>query len=245
MIPISHDGPDTLDNIVQLTEIEHIEAHCLISEVTGNKSDINAYNLMINISHDPVLLKEQRSLDAKKSLDARKLKGNNVFDTDFQKEMARRSVESEKGITARKKRGPKLGTQRQAHRLFDASDRFTISKNDCAIFSISRMVTGNDIKRVIERIDPAAGKNMHNFTRSIKDHTKKALGWSANKLDKNREEIQQDNLSTENELFLVNSIGYEQCKSIALAPELVLNNETIRSQAKAVKISLEGSETKG
>ena len=50
IIPLAnHGGPDTEENCILLTREEHIIAHRIIAEVTGNPSDLRAYDFMLRV----------------------------------------------------------------------------------------------------------------------------------------------------------------------------------------------------
>ncbi|RYE21316.1 MAG: HNH endonuclease [Sphingobacteriaceae bacterium] len=94
VVPISHNGLDEQSNVVKISQEDHIEAHRLISEVTGNDRDIKDYNFVKRIATNSDLPRTQRQKGNKNSLETRRLLGTDVFNPAHQKEMSERSVAS-------------------------------------------------------------------------------------------------------------------------------------------------------
>lgn len=109
-----------------------------------------------------------------------------MFNLEFQKEMAQRSLISEKSKKAREKVGHSLGIKCQKNRIIKYNEKFLLTRNHKPILCIIRCNTGKDISRLIASIDPVVYavliKSQLRMTRIIKDSIKSLYKWRCKKL---------------------------------------------------------------
>lgn len=174
IIPLSHGGFTTNENLIRLSYANHIEAHKLLFEVTGNKVDQYIYCMMSGQTTESRKL--FKILGAYASHKKQKALKGQIFTRDFQKKMAQRSLLSEKAKKARQEVGARLGKKRQEYRIFSLSQKFVLTRKNCEIVCPINCKTGQDIGRLLSRIDPIVHgrmkKSQLRITRIIKDPTK-------------------------------------------------------------------------
>lgn len=101
IVPLSHGGTNTPENLIRLTYDNHIKAHKLILEITENLVDSYIVNMMLGQTVGTRKMFRQLGAYASHKKQ-KKLKGE-IFTLEFQKEMSQRSLISEKAKKARKK----------------------------------------------------------------------------------------------------------------------------------------------
>lgn len=178
IIPLSHNGPNIPDNLIRLTYSNHVEAHRLIFEVTGNLVDEYIYNIMSGQTFKSRKLFRQLGAYASHAKQIRKKK--EIFSQEFQREMANRSRMSEKAKQIRRITGSKLGRNRQNNRILKPHQKFVLTRNNLAVFCATRCNTGQDIARLIAFIDPivhAALLKQIRMTRIIRNPNKSLYKW--------------------------------------------------------------------
>lgn len=152
IIPLSHGGSDTRENIICLSYCNHVEAHRLIFMVTHNLVDAYIYNMMSGQTTESRKL--FRQLGAYVSHTKQKNARTGMFSKEFQKNMSQRSLKSEIAQKARKKVGTELGKKRQINRILTSDQKFLLTKDNQEIVCIMNCNTGQDIVRIIALIDP-------------------------------------------------------------------------------------------
>lgn len=195
IVPLSHGGTNISENLIRLTYENHIKAHKFIFEITDNLVDSFVLNMMCGQTEETRRI--FRQLGAYASHNKQRQRNHNMFNVEFQKKMAQRSLISEKSKKARKKVGRNLGWKRQKNRIIKYDEKFLLTRNHKPILCITRCNTGQEIGRLIASIDPVVStvliKSQLRMTRIIKDPTKSLYKWRCKRLHINLKIVHNSN----------------------------------------------------
>ena len=93
IIPISHGGSDTFENIIRITRTQHLEAHRLLAKLTNNVVDVNTYRFMSGLGDDE-FVKTFRQTGARASHIVQRKKKTGWFSSESQRERGKVSAQA-------------------------------------------------------------------------------------------------------------------------------------------------------
>jgi len=176
--PEDREMMDQPENLMKLSQADHLEAHRRLSIVFGNPQDRGAMTLL---SGDiQAGKKEWHQMGAKASHQVQKEKGVSLWNFDQQKEMAKRSMANPNALEYRSQGGKIGGVNRNLDRVITASDRYVFSFNGVEVLCIFNCRTGGPIVEQLNLFHPT---KLERVTELLKGTRKSLYGWSCRKLN--------------------------------------------------------------
>jgi len=164
------------ENIIRLSLEDHIMAHQFLLEVYGNKKDQGAIQILSGQLSEGA--KTWKKLGAEAVHEIQKQQNKTMWNTDFQKEMARRSMEREDAIQIRSQGGKKGGKMAKLGIAIQAHERYTFSYKGEEKVSVINCQTGTEVLDILKAIHPTPLQRVS----QLLNGTKKSLhGWSCKK----------------------------------------------------------------
>jgi hypothetical protein len=125
---------DSEDNLIKLSLQDHRKAHELLYEIFHNKQDLGAIKML---SGDLVESRRiWRQLGAEATHRIQKEQNKTFFNSEFQKEMSRRSLDRPDALKIRSKGGKVGGTNRNLDRVIMTNDRYVFSYENVEVLCI-------------------------------------------------------------------------------------------------------------
>lgn len=173
---------ESSENLIKLSREDHIQAHQLLFEIYEDNRDQGAVYMLSGRTDEALKIFHQQGAAANHKL--LKKEGRNFWNSKFQKEMAKRSMDNPKAIIIRSEAG-KIGRKmRKSGIAINKKDRYLFFfKEDpliCVLFFFLNCETGGDIVRILNQIQPS---NLQRVTELLKGTRKVAYGWSCKKID--------------------------------------------------------------
>ena len=156
---------DSSENIILLSEQDHIEAHRILFDIYGDIRDQGAVLLLKgSLSDAKTIWRKAGALATHASLRKR---SKNFWDSSFQKEQGRKSLLKSNALETRSEAGKIGGRRRQMDRIIKSKDRYVFSYKSVPYLCIFHCSTGGDvirqlnsaIKTPISRISPLLNKS--------------------------------------------------------------------------------------
>lgn len=217
------------ENLILLSVNDHVEAHKLLYDIYGNNQDKGAGSLLKGYKKESVQIWRQLGAEAThKLLEER---GQNFWNSDFQKEMARRSLAKEDALATRsaggKKGGAASGIKRSSIR---PEDKYLFSYEKDPILCIFNCNVGT---QVLEELKKYKVTELQRVS-ILLNGTKKSLhGWSCVRLNddgspRNPDVSDVSNVSNVSDVKAI--ITYQISKN--LKKSKLISKKTISSEAK-------------
>jgi hypothetical protein len=173
------------ENIIILSEDDHIKAHQLLYEIYGNKQDQGAILLLKGSMNESRTIWKQ--LGAEKTHLIQKQNGTTIYSIDWQKEMAARSMARPDALEIRSKGGKVGGRTRNLDRVIKQNDRYIFSLEGtgtrgtkCEVLCIINCRTGGD---VLEQLNFYKQTPLQRVTPLLNASRKSLHGWSCKKVE--------------------------------------------------------------
>jgi len=161
------------DNLIKLSHEDHLQAHCLLFKLYGNDQDQGAITLL---SGDiPAGQKQWHKMGAKAS---HKVQNNNnitLWNAEYQKEMAKRSMENPRALEFRSEGGKRGGVTRNLDRVITATDRYIFSFKNVEVLCILNCRTGGEVLKELHAFQLT---KLTRVTPLLKGERQSLYGWS-------------------------------------------------------------------
>ncbi len=171
-------------NVIELSLEDHILAHSLLFEIYGNLQDKGATYLLANYE------KESRTIwhikkGAKASHRVQEAHGKNMWDPDFQKEMAARSMARLDALEIRSAGGKIGGRKKNEGIAIKPHERFMFSFKGEPILCVQKCSTGGDVLAEIKQFESKTDQitKLDRVTGLLSGKRKTLYGWSCVKLN--------------------------------------------------------------
>jgi len=169
---------DHPDNLVKLSQADHLEAHRRLLTVFGNPQDKGAITLL---SGDLQAGKtEWHKMGAEASHQVQKEKGITMWNSDHQKEMAKRSMANPQALEYRSQGGKVGGVTRNLDRAITTTDRYVFSFQGVEVLCILNCRTGG---QVLEQLEAFHSTSLKRVTPLLNGSRKSLNGWSCQKFE--------------------------------------------------------------
>jgi len=151
---------DSSENLIELSLQDHQKAHELLYEIFHNKQDLGAIKMLSgNLVESRRIW---RQLGAAATHVIQKKQNKTFFNSEFQKEMSRRSLERSDALEIRSKGGKLGGTNRNLDRVITSNDRYVFSYENVQVLCILNCRTGGQVleqlnnfkKTPLQRVTP-------------------------------------------------------------------------------------------
>jgi hypothetical protein len=169
---------DSDENLITLSDQDHLQAHALLYEVYNNPEDRGACLLLQGQMDGAV--KVWRTLGAEATHKIQKAKGGTVYDPEWQKEMATRSMARPDALEIRSKGGQVGGRVRNQDLVIKADDCYLFSYNGEEVLVIVNCRTGGE---VLEQLNLYQPTKLERVTPLLKAERKSLHGWSCVKIN--------------------------------------------------------------
>jgi hypothetical protein len=169
---------DSAENLIMLSEEDHLQAHALLYEVYGNKQDEGACLLLKGAMIDARTI--WKRLGAKATHKIQKEKGTTVYSADWQKEMAARSMARPDAREIRSKGGRIGGFARNIDRIIKQEDRYLFLYQNKEVLCVFNCRTGG---QVLEQLNLFKQTPLQRVTPLLNGSRKTLNGWSCVKLN--------------------------------------------------------------
>lgn len=173
--------PQTFDlsnNTVKLTFDDHVIAHELRYKVYGEYGDLAAVKYMQALSEQGMRAMQQAGGQAVNV--KLKKEGRLMHDPQWQKEMAKRSMEKDNAKQTRSEGGKKGGRKRHENRILRVEDRYEWSVDDKPFLCTFNFNFGSDLLNDLQAARPT---NLQRVSPLITGQRKKLYGWSCKKIE--------------------------------------------------------------
>ncbi len=170
-------------NVIELSLEDHILAHSLLFEIYGNLQDQGAIYLLANYE------KESRAiwqvLGAKASHRVQEAHGKNMWDNNFQKEMAARSMARPDALEIRSAGGKIGGRKRNEGIAIKPHEKYMFSFKGKPILCVQKCSTGGDVLAEIKKFESMTDQitKLDRVTGLLSGERKTLYGWSCVKLN--------------------------------------------------------------
>lgn len=154
----------------------HIKAHELLYEIYKNPTDLAAVQMLKGYKTESRRLWRQAGARAVNEIE--RAKGSTVFNNEFQKEMARRSLARPDALEIRSKGGRIGGKTRNKGIAIQKTDRYVFSYNNTPALCILNCETGGD---VLEMLHTFKKTPLERATPLLNGSRKTLYGWSCEK----------------------------------------------------------------
>jgi len=176
-IPLLQSYKDSPDNLVLLSRDDHLKAHQILYDMYKRPQDLASTLLLKN---DLVASRRiWRQLGAKATNASQKAGKRNFWDTDFQKEMATRSLARVDARETRRTGGKKGGRQTNLNRVLTKNDHFIFFFEGKPVLCIFNCETGTDVLEILKQYKETP---MLRVSPLLTGTRKTAYGWSCQKI---------------------------------------------------------------
>ncbi len=181
--------PEDLDfmnspaNFIELSVEDHIKAHVLLFEVYGNLQDKGAALLLENFEQESRAI--WQTLGALASHEVQKAQGKTMWDNEYQKKMAERSLAKPDALETRSKGGKIGGKKRNEGIAIKPHERYIFFYKKEPILCVLNCSTGGDVLAEIKKFESITGQitNLSRVTNLLSGERKSLYDWSCMKLD--------------------------------------------------------------
>jgi hypothetical protein len=167
------------ENKVLLSIEDHITAHMLLYTIYRHPQDKGAV-LLLNGQMSGAR-KVWRKLGAEATHCLLKLQGRNFWNSEFQKEMAVRSMARPDALLTRSAGGKIGGRTRNLNRVITASDRYLFYYKNQPVFCVFNCQTGGDVVRILQSY-PEKEKYPGRVSGLLNGSRRSLYGWSCEKI---------------------------------------------------------------
>jgi hypothetical protein len=178
------DSPEDLaycnsaENTIVLSCADHLRAHELLYSVFQNKQDLGAVKMLQGAVKESRRL--WRQLGAAATHQIQKEKNQTFYNSEFQKEMARRSL-ALPNATENRSRGGKLGgVVRNLDKAIQANQRYVFSYQKNEVLCVFNCRTGGEVLKQLHSFKKTPLKRV---TPLLKGERKTLNGWSCKLLE--------------------------------------------------------------
>eukprot|EP01023_Acetabularia_acetabulum_P033846 TRINITY_DN31695_c0_g2_i1.p1 TRINITY_DN31695_c0_g2~~TRINITY_DN31695_c0_g2_i1.p1 ORF type:complete len:422 (+),score=43.09 TRINITY_DN31695_c0_g2_i1:347-1612(+) len=182
ILPRHAGGSDEPQNLIKLSLEDHVKAHLIRYKVYKSR-----YDLAMTLFRKNLSVEAWESILSQNGIKTTALqkrfgfeKGQIFWNSEFQKEMAQRSVTSEHAMKMRGVGGKKGGRTRNLNRIIIQQDKYLFFHNDCETVCIFNCETGGDILRELNKVIPT---RLQRVSQLLRDERKKLHGWSCKPLN--------------------------------------------------------------
>ena len=183
IVAIHDGGTNDSKNLIKLNFQDHVEAHRIRYNEYKQKADL--YYVKIAENKTEQAFKLERQLGAKATHALLKARGENRWNSDYQRNLARQSIDKDNG--GRSRGGKKAGKKRWANYTLSPKDKYlfyyqeTPNSNKQVVVCIFNCSDGTQVLDILNSIKPN-----HKFIRVspiLSGKRKSAYGWSCIKLN--------------------------------------------------------------
>lgn len=164
---------DSSDNLIKLSLEDHIRAHELLYEIYGNPKDLGAVQCLNGQFSEAAQMWKRAGAEA--SHEIQKQNQKNLWNHDFQKEMAFRSMQRPDALEIRSKGGKKGGRTTKLNKAIKAHERYTFSFEGKEVISIINCQSGTEVVKILQALHPT---KLSRVTGLLKSTRKYLHGWS-------------------------------------------------------------------
>lgn len=161
------------ENLILLSLEDHIKAHELLYDVFKNPQDLGAIAILKGSQSEACRI--WRQLGAKATHQIQKEKYQTFYNSDFQKNMAKRSLARPDALEIRSKGGKIGGTKCHLDRAIKAHQCFVFSYQSKEVLCIFNCRTGG---QVLEQLNQYKKTSLQRVTPLIKGVRQSLNGWS-------------------------------------------------------------------
>jgi hypothetical protein len=165
------------ENLIYLSLADHIKAHELLYEIYKRPQDKGAVLMLQGDKKESRLI--WRQLGAKAVNEKLKNEGSNFWNSEFQTEMASRSLARPDAKEIRSKGGQQGGRIRNLNRAIKANDRYLFYYNNEPVLCIFNCETGGDVLKTLHEFKKTP---LQRATPLLNGSRKTLNGWSCEKL---------------------------------------------------------------
>lgn len=173
---------DSDENRVLLSPMDHLQAHTLLYEFYENKQDQGACLLLRGSMTDASQIWKRLGAEATHKIQKRK--GGGIYSSEWQKEMAARSMARSDAIEIRSKGGKIGGTTRNLDRAIKQNERYLFKYKNQEVLCIMNCRTGG---QVLEQLNLYQKTPLQRVTPLLNGDRKSLHGWSCVKLNSSTE----------------------------------------------------------
>lgn len=171
------------ENLIILSIEVHITAHHLLYKIYQNPRDQGAVYLLTGQMNEARHIWRRLGAEATHSLLSSQ--NANFWNSEFQTEMASRSMAREDALEIRSEAGRVGGRARNLNRVITAKDRYLFFYKREPVFCILNCETGGDVIKVLQLFSLQTEEKKQwpqRVTRLLRDSTKSLNGWSCEKI---------------------------------------------------------------
>lgn len=168
---------NTPENLVVLSDEDHLKAHALLYEIYGNPSDKGACLLLKGQQTESRAI--WRKLGAEATHRIQKKNGTTVYNADWQREMAARSMARPDALETRSRGGKVGGRTRNRDRAIKQDESYVFSFEKREVLCIINCRTGGE---VLEQLNLYAKTPLQRVTPLLNGSRKSLHGWSCVKI---------------------------------------------------------------
>jgi hypothetical protein len=181
--PEDLDFMNSPENAIELSLEDHIQAHVLLFEVYGNLQDKGAAYLLDNYEQESRAI--WQILGAKASHKVQQAHGKNMWNNEFQKEMAKRSLAKPDALETRSKGGKIGGKKRNEGIAIKPHERYIFFYKKEPILCVLNCSTGGDVVAEIKKFESITGQTtkLSRATNLLSGERNSLYDWSCMKLD--------------------------------------------------------------
>lgn len=169
---------NTQENLIILSDEDHLKAHEFLYKVYGNEADKGACLLLKGSMNESRTI--WRSLGTRATNAITKANGATVFNSEWQKEMATRSMARPDALEIRSKGGKVGGVKRNLDRVIKKEDRYLFKYNGNDVLCILNCRTGGE---VLDQLNFYQQTPLQRVTPLLKGDRKSLNGWSCSKVN--------------------------------------------------------------
>lgn len=164
------------ENFINLSIQDHIKAHELLFEIYGNLKDFGALQILSGQLSEGV--KTWKQLGAQSSHKIQKQNKKTMWDQNFQKEMASRSMARQDALQIRSQGGKKGRRMAKLGIAIQAYERYIFSYKGKQEICIINCQTGTEVLNILQFLHPT---RLQRVTPLLNGTRKSLYGWSCEK----------------------------------------------------------------
>jgi hypothetical protein len=166
------------ENFISLSLEDHTKAHKLLYEMYKNKQDKRAYLMLSGQDKESICI--WRTLGAQSVHEKLKSENSNFWNSDFQREMATRSLAHPDALKTRSEGGRVGGRNRNLNRAITKKDRYLFSFENKPVLCVFNCETGGDVLKILHRFKQT---KLQRISQLLKGERKTLNGWSCERLN--------------------------------------------------------------
>lgn len=165
-------------NTVRLTFEDHLKAHELRYEVYNEYGDLSAFKRMSGLQQEGMRAMQQAGGQAVNL--KYKEEGRFMHNSDWQKEMAKRSMSRSDALQIRSEGGKKGGRKRHENRVVRMEDRYEWLVEGQPFLCTFNFNSGGDLLRALQAARPT---NLQRVSPLLNGERARLHGWSCRKIE--------------------------------------------------------------